>query len=97
MNDASSIDFDELIDVYIKPNSAKTIVEGYYGKRIKIKIACAPEKGKANKALIDFIAQKIKIPRTSIKILSGHKSSFKTISVKRQAGKNITSLLMEIQ
>jgi len=84
---------DEIIDVYIKPNSPKNIVEGYWGKRIKIRIACAPEKGRANRALVDFIALKTGLSKTFIKILSGHKSSFKTIAVKNPEGKSIRQLL----
>lgn len=93
MNNNSVNDCDEIIDVYVKPNSIKNIVEGYYGKRIKIRIACAPEKGRANKALIDYIASKTGLSKTSIKILSGHKSSFKTISVKNPEGINIQGIL----
>jgi uncharacterized protein len=93
MNDNSVNCCDEIVDVYVKPNSSKNIVEGYYGKRIKIRIACAPERGRANKALIDFIALKTGLAKTSIKILSGHKSSFKTIAVKNPEGKSIQDLL----
>jgi len=84
---------DELIDVYVRPNSPKNAVDGYYGKRIKIRIACAPEKGRANKALIDYIALKTGLSKTSIKILSGHKSSFKTIAIKNPEGINILGIL----
>jgi hypothetical protein len=84
---------DEIVEVYVKPNSSKNIIEGYYGKRIKIRVACAPEKGRANKALIDFIALKTGLSKTSIKILSGHKSSFKTIAVKNPEDKSVHELL----
>ncbi|MBM3700238.1 MAG: DUF167 domain-containing protein [Actinobacteria bacterium] len=84
---------DEIIDVYIRPNSPENAVDGCYGKRIKIRIACPPEKGRANKALIDYIALKTGLSKTSIKILSGHKSSFKTIAIKNPQGKSIQGIL----
>ena len=93
MNNSPGNGTDELIDVYVRPNSFKNVVDGYCGKRIKIRIACAPEKGRANKALIDYIALKTGLSKTSIKILSGHKSSFKTIAIKNPEGKSIQGIL----
>jgi len=95
MSNSSTGCHTEIIDVYIRPNSCKNMVEGFFGNRIKIRIACTPEKGKANKALVDFIASKTGIPKTFIKILSGHKSIYKTVSVKDLEGRNIIGLLTE--
>jgi len=72
----------ETIKLLIKPNSAVTRINGIYGDRIKIKLAAVPEKGKANKELINFISGKIGVPKKNIKIIAGEKSIYKEISVK---------------
>jgi len=72
----------ETIKLIIKPNSAVTRIYGVYGDRIKIKLAAVPEKGKANKELINFISDKIGIPKKNIKIVAGEKSIYKEVSIK---------------
>lgn len=48
---------------------------------IKIKIQARAIEGKANKAIIEFLSDELKIPKSKIKILNGEKSSIKTIQV----------------
>lgn len=48
---------------------------------IKIKITARAIEGKANKAIIEFLSDELKIPKSKIKILNGEKSSIKTIQI----------------
>ena len=45
------------------------------------KIAAAPEKGKANRALLDFLAQHLGVAKSRIHIVSGETSQLKRIHV----------------
>lgn len=57
-----------VITVKIVPGSSRTEATGMYGQMYKIKIAAPPEKGKANKMLINFLAEQFgikKIPSRS--------------------------------
>ena len=47
----------------------------------KVKIAAAPEKGKANRALCAFIAKKLGVPQSNVRIVSGETSQLKRIRV----------------
>lgn len=67
----------ETIKLIVKPNSTATGVYGIYMNRIKIKLASAPEKGKANKELINFISDKVGVHKKNIKIIAGEKSIYK--------------------
>ena len=84
----------ETIKLLIKPNSAMTRIHGIYGDRIKIKLAAAPEKGKANKELINFISDKIGVPKKNIKIIAGEKSIYKEISVKSDKDLKLAARLL---
>ena len=46
---------------------------------VKIKIKQRAIEGKANKAIIEYLSEEIKIPKSKISISSGEKSSLKTI------------------
>lgn len=67
-----------VLRIKISPNSKSNeiILEEDFAK---IKITAQPIEGKANKALIEFLSKKFKIPKTSIKILKGETSKKKTI------------------
>jgi hypothetical protein len=47
----------------------------------RLKISAVPEKGKANKAIIDFLAKNLKVPKSNINIIKGELNPLKTISI----------------
>lgn len=47
----------------------------------KVKVAAAPEKGKANQALCEFIAKKLNVSKSRVRIVSGKTSAIKRIRV----------------
>lgn len=70
-----------IVNLKISPNASKNdILSDETG--IKIKLTAQPIEGKANKALIEFLSKKFKIPKTSIEILKGETSKDKTLLIK---------------
>jgi len=70
-----------ILKVYLQPKSSKNEVLGPYRDGIKIKITAPPLEGKANEALIQFLAKKLGISPSSIEILKGHHSHEKTLKI----------------
>lgn len=64
-----------------KENSIGQFVEidGY--NYLKISIKQAPEKGKANDEIINFLSSLIKVPKSKIQIASGKKAQYKIIKI----------------
>jgi uncharacterized protein len=85
----------ERIKIYVKPNSPKNSVEGFYNDRIKIKICSPPHNGKANKELIDFISKKTGVSKKNISIVSGEKSNLKEIEIIKDPGVDIYGMLFD--
>jgi uncharacterized protein len=54
---------------------------GERGDALKIALTAPPVDGRANEACIEFIAQLLKLPRASVKIISGQTSRNKVIEV----------------
>ena len=84
-----------LIRIKIVPNSSKNdlIIEDEF---IKVKVTAQPIENKANKALVEFLSKKFKVPKTSIEIVKGDTSKEKTLlfSIKDEEKKqNIISEL----
>lgn len=70
------------IRVKVIPKSSRTELVGQLPDGTwKIKIAAAPEKGKANKALCVFLADLLGVPQSRVRIVSGETSHVKRIRV----------------
>jgi hypothetical protein len=67
--------------VKITAGASKNEIVGKYGDALKIKIAAAPEKGKANGELIRFLAKKFNLPANRVRIVKGLSSPQKIIEV----------------
>jgi len=68
--------------VRVIPKSSKTELAGYLPDGTwNIRIAAAPEKGKANRALIEFLSKHLGIPKSRIRIVSGETSRLKRLQV----------------
>ena len=70
-----------IFSLKISPNASKNEIiktpEGF-----KVKITAQPIDGKANKALIEFLAKQFKVPKTYYEIVRGETSKDKTILIK---------------
>ena len=71
-----------VFSVKVVPRSSKTAIAGILGGMLKVKLAAAPEKGKANQSLVEFLADTLGIKKNTIKITSGLTSPVKTIEIK---------------
>jgi uncharacterized protein (TIGR00251 family) len=68
-----------LLDMKAFPGSSVTEIKGERGGRLLVRIAAVAEDGKANAALIAFLAKKLHIAKKSITFVSGEKSRLKTL------------------
>ena len=70
-----------VLQVHVVPNARSDVVVGEYGGALKIKLRAQPLEGKANAALLRFLAEQLKLPRKAIVLKSGEKSRDKTIQI----------------
>lgn len=71
-----------ILMVKVIPNSQKTEIVDWEGNNLKIRIAAAPDKGKANQELIRFLSAHFQVPKNQIEILQGETSRIKRIKIK---------------
>ena len=70
-----------ILQVHVIPNARRDVVVGKHGDALKIKLRAPPIEGKANVALLRFLAEQLKLPRNAIVLKSGEKSRDKTIQI----------------
>lgn len=79
--------------VHVVPRSRREEIVGLYGDALKIRLSSPPEKGKANDALLKFLAERLGIPSSSVEILSGHTSRQKRVRVEGVSADAVRALL----
>lgn len=67
--------------VQIMPNAKKSEVIGVLDDVLKIRLQAQPIEGKANEALIRFLANKLNVPKSAVAITHGHTSKRKIIEI----------------
>ena len=58
----------------VRPGARKNAIVGAHGGALKVSVTAPPERGKANDAVIDLLAEALSLSRGSIEILAGHSS-----------------------
>lgn len=80
------------LTLHIQPGARKTELAGLHGDALKIRLAAPPVDGKANAALIDFIADRLEIARSAVRLKSGQNSRRKVLEVSGVAETRIAGL-----
>jgi len=82
------------IKVTVSPKATKTRVAGTYADSIKIQVAAAPERGKANAELTAFVAKKLGVPKSDVNLKSGASSKSKIIEIKGMSTRRVAEILL---
>jgi hypothetical protein len=69
------------LSVRVHPGARRNAITGALGDTLKIAITAAPSEGRANAALIAFLARRLDIPRPSIELISGSASRTKMLRI----------------
>ena len=63
------------------PGSVKPGIVGRYGDAWKLRVSAPPERGQANEATLDLLADTLGLPAANVRLVSGHGSRNKTVEV----------------
>lgn len=69
------------LTLHIQPGAKKTEFAGLHGDALKIRLAAPPVDGKANEALIKFLAETLKVPKSAVSLKSGQTSRRKVLEI----------------
>lgn len=70
-----------VLSLHIQPGARKTEVVGLHGTALKIRLAAPPVDGKANLALIEFLAEKLGVAKQRINLFAGASSRAKRVRI----------------
>jgi uncharacterized protein len=70
-----------ILELHVQPGASRTEFAGKHGERIKVRLAARAVDGKANQALIEFLAEHFGVPRRNVRIESGITSRQKRVVI----------------
>src|SRR5262245_33171875 len=70
-----------ILPVHAQPGARKNGITGVHAGRLKVAVAQAPEKGKANQALVKLLAELLDIKRSQIALVAGETSHHKKLLI----------------
>ena len=68
--------------VKVHPHARKDAVTGQIGDALKLSLTAPPAEGRANETCIEFLADLLQLPRSSVTIAAGHSSRSKVVRVR---------------
>jgi hypothetical protein len=82
------------LSVRVHPGARKNGVTGVHADALKIALSAPPVDGKANEALIAFVADALHLPRTRIALVSGLTSRAKMVRITGKSAAEVAAELL---
>ena len=74
-----------LLTLHVQPGARRTEIAGAHGDALKIRLAAPPVDGKANAALIRYLADAFGVPVRQVTLVRGDSSRQKIVRIERPA------------
>jgi uncharacterized protein (TIGR00251 family) len=82
-----------VLPVRVHPGAKRNAITGEHDGAVKISITTPPTDGKANDALIAFLAGHLRVPRASVTLLTGATSRSKTLRIEGKSAAEVQAAL----
>lgn len=80
--------------VRLVPRASRNEIVGVEGDALKIRLHAPPVEGKANEALVRFLAERLDVPRANVEIVTGHAARRKVIRVRGVTAGQIEKMML---
>jgi uncharacterized protein len=70
-----------LLQLSVMPNAKRTEVDGLHDGALRVRLAAPPIDGRANEALVAWLAKSLGVPRRDVEVLRGESSRRKQVAI----------------
>ncbi len=81
--------------VRVQPRASRDEIAGEMGGALKVRLRAPAVENRANEALIEFLAQILKTPKSAVRILSGDRSRAKRVEIRGVTRQQIEAMLTQ--
>jgi len=86
---------DARIRVRLNPRSARDELAGWQDGELRVKVTAPPVEGRANAALERLLAEVLRVPKTSVRVVAGNRGRVKTVAIEGLSQDEALSRLRE--
>jgi hypothetical protein len=79
--------------VKVTPNAAQDRLAGVWGGALKVAVTAAPESGKANQAVVAYLARLLDVRKQSVRIVAGKSQPLKRVAIVGITGEGLAARL----
>lgn len=69
------------LTLHVQPGAKRTDVAGLHGEALKIRLAAPPIDGRANEALLKYVAEAFGVPLRQVELKQGGQSRHKVVAI----------------
>jgi uncharacterized protein (TIGR00251 family) len=80
--------------VHLQPRASRTEIAGVHDDALKVRVAAPPVEGAANAELVAFLARKLGVPKSAVRIVAGDRGRRKTVEVTGVGPEQVTARLL---
>ena len=84
------------VAVRVHPGAKRNAIGGMHAGALKVSITAPATDGRANEALIAFVAERLGVPRARVSLLAGAASRSKTLRIEGKSAAEVQSALVEV-
>lgn len=84
-----------ILTIHLQPGARTNEIAGRHGEALKVRITAPPVDGRANAALVDFLAQRLGLSRAAVELKSGQTSRRKVLRISGASADAVLRLLGE--
>lgn len=81
------------LNLKVVPGASRTEIVGWLGGTLKVRVAAAPERGKANAAVEAIVAEALGVSVRAVTIVAGRSSAQKTITISGMTSEEVEERL----
>ena len=70
-----------VLALHVQPGARRTAIVGPHGDRLKVAVSSPPAEGRANAALLEYLAERLAVPKSCLRLLSGASSREKRVAI----------------
>lgn len=70
-----------VLNLHVQPGAKRSEIAGLHGEALKIRLAAPPIEGRANEALLKFIAALFEVPLRQVELKQGNHSRQKVLQI----------------
>lgn len=81
------------VRVRVVPGARSSAVVGRHGDGWKVRLTAAPERGRANRALLELLAEQLGVRADALRLVAGHAARDKIVEVEGISADELEGLL----